>query len=79
MNHMARTFKPNPLPMHIDFVSKQLMGAIINQLRKAKQANYALKTESVKNRTVCSNMYSNNTYATSKIMKNLGTREQFVY
>ena len=30
MKHMARTFKPNPLPMHRDFVSKQLMGTRIN-------------------------------------------------
>ena len=34
-----------------------------------KQANYALKTESVKNRTVCSNLYSNHTYANPKILK----------
>ena len=34
---MASTFKPNPLPMHKDFVSKQSMGARINQHRKAKQ------------------------------------------
>ncbi len=36
-----------------------------------KQANYALKTESVKNRTVCSNLYSNHTSATPKITKKL--------
>ena len=35
-----------------------------------KQANYALKTESVKNRIVCSNLYSNHTSATPKILKN---------
>ena len=44
-----------------------------------KQANYALKTESVKNRTVCSNLYSNHTYATPKILKELGQHEQFVH
>ena len=44
-----------------------------------KQANYALKTESVKNRTICSNLYSNHTYATQKIMKKLGPHEKFVY
>ena len=38
-----------------------------------KQANYALKTKSVKNRTVCSNLYANHTYATPKIMKKLWT------
>ena len=40
-----------------------------------KQANYALKTESVKNRTVCSNLYSNHTSATPKILKNRKTCE----
>ena len=45
----------------------------------SKQANYALKTESVKNRIVCSNLYSNRTSDTSKIMKQLGPREKFVY
>ena len=44
-----------------------------------KQANYALKTESVENRTVCSNMYSNHTSATPKVMKKLELREKFVY
>ena len=43
-----------------------------------KQANYALKTESVKNRTVCSNLYSNHNSNTPKIMKKLGPREKFV-
>ena len=43
------------------------------------QANYALKTESVKNRTVCSNLYSNHNSATPKIMKNFVPREKFVY
>ena len=38
MNHMASTFKRNPLPMHRDFVIKQLIGTIINKHRKAKQA-----------------------------------------
>ena len=35
---MTSTFKPNPLPMNRDLVSKQLMGTIINQHRKVKQA-----------------------------------------
>ena len=30
MKHMCSTFKSNPLPMHRDFVSKQLMVTIIN-------------------------------------------------
>ena len=34
------------------------------------QANYALKIESVKNRTVCSNLYSNHTSSTTKLLKN---------
>ena len=37
MKHMTSTFKPNPLPMHRDFVSKQLMGTRINLHREAKQ------------------------------------------
>ena len=37
MKNMTSTFKSNPLPMHRDFVSKQLMGARINLHRKAKQ------------------------------------------
>ena len=44
-----------------------------------KQANYALKTESVKNITVCSNLYSNRTYATPKLIEKLEASEQFVY
>ena len=44
-----------------------------------KQANYALKTESVKNRAVFSNVYSNHTSATPKILKKLGQPEKFVY
>ena len=43
-----------------------------------KQANYALKIESVKNRIVCSNMYSNHTSATPKILK-IRTSREFVY
>ena len=35
-----------------------------------KQANYALKTESVKNRTVCNDLDNYHNYATPKIMKN---------
>ena len=38
----------------------------------SKQANYASKTESVKNRTVCSNLNIHNTSGTSKILQNLG-------
>ena len=38
MKHMTSTFKSNPLPMHRDFVSKQLIGTIINKHRKVKQA-----------------------------------------
>ena len=44
-----------------------------------KQANYALKTKSVKNRTVCNDLYNYHTSATPKIMKKLGPREKFVY
>ena len=44
-----------------------------------KQANYALKTESVKNRTVCKDLNISHTSATPKIMKKIGTREKFVY
>ena len=38
----------------------------------SKQANYASKTESVKNRTVCSNMNIHHTYGTPKILPKLG-------
>ena len=38
MKNMTSTFKSNPLPMHRDFVRKQLMGTIINKHRKVKQA-----------------------------------------
>ena len=34
-----------------------------------KQANYALKIEYVKNRTIYSIPYSNHTYATKQILK----------
>ena len=37
----------------------------------SKQANYASKTESVKNRTVCSNMNIQHTYGTPKILPKL--------
>ena len=37
MKHMTSTFKPNPLPMHRDFVSKQFMGTKINYHKKEKQ------------------------------------------
>ena len=38
-----------------------------------KQANYALKTESVKNRTVCNDLNNYHTYGTLKILKNYQT------
>ena len=38
----------------------------------SKQANYASKTESVKNRTVCGDMNINNTSVTPKILQKLG-------
>jgi hypothetical protein len=34
-----------------------------------KQANYAKKTESVKNRTACSEQIKNHTYVPPKILK----------
>ena len=37
----------------------------------SKQANYASKTESVKNRTICSNLNINHTYGTPKILQKL--------
>ena len=37
----------------------------------SKQANYASKTESVLNRTVCSNLNINHTYVTLNILKTL--------
>ena len=42
MKNMPSKFKSNPLPMHRDFVSKQLMGTGINQHRKAKQVDEKL-------------------------------------
>ena len=36
-----------------------------------KQANYAPKTESFKNRTACSERFKNNTSVPQKILKNL--------
>ena len=44
-----------------------------------KQANYALKTESVKNRTICNDLDNYHTSATPKNLKKLGPREKFVY
>ena len=38
----------------------------------SKQANYASKTESVKNRTVCSNLNIHHTSGTPKILETLG-------
>ena len=40
----------------------------------SKQANYASKTESVKNRTVCSNLNIHHTSDTPKILPKLGKR-----
>ena len=37
----------------------------------SKQANYASKTESVKNRTVCSNLNIHQTYGTPQILPKL--------
>ena len=44
-----------------------------------KEANYALKTESVKTRTVCDDLDNYHTSATTKIMKRNVPREKFVY
>ena len=38
----------------------------------SKQANYASKTESVKNRTVCRNLNIHHTSGTTKLLKKLG-------
>ena len=43
----------------------------------SKQANYASKTESVKNGTVCSNMNIHHTYGTPKILPKLGKIHKF--
>ena len=40
----------------------------------SKQANYASKTESVKNRTVYSNLNIHHTYSTPKILPKLGKK-----
>ena len=45
----------------------------------SEQAQNARKTESVKNRIVCSNLDISNTYVSQKILKKLGKREKFVY
>ena len=42
-------------------------------IASSKQANYASKTESVLNRTVCSNLNINHTSGTEIILKKLGT------
>ena len=39
MKNITSTFKPNPLPMHRDFVRKKLVGTRINLHRKVKQAD----------------------------------------
>ena len=38
-----------------------------------------MKTESVRNRTVCNDLDSNRTSATPKIMRQIGGREEFIY
>ena len=48
-------------------------------IESSKQAHNAKKTESVKNRTVYSNLTVWNTSETPKILKKLGPREKFVY
>ena len=41
----------------------------------SKQVNYASKTESVKNRIVCSNLNTHHTYGTPNILPKLGNIE----
>ena len=48
-------------------------------IESSKQTHNAKKTESAKNRTVCSNLEISRTSETPKILKKLGPREQFVY
>ena len=43
----------------------------------SKQANYASKTESVKNRTVCSNLNIHHSYGTPKLPPKLGKINKF--
>ena len=43
----------------------------------SKQANYASKTESVKNRTVCSNLNIHHTYGTPNILQKLQNINNF--
>ena len=53
----------------------QLFHGLIHQYKlidSSKQANYASKTESVKNRTVCSNLNIHHTSGTPKILPKLG-------
>ena len=47
-------------------------------IESSKQAHNAKKTESVKNRTVCSNLNISYTSITPKFLKKLGPREEFV-
>ena len=44
-----------------------------------KQANYALKTESAKNRTICKDLNNDHTSAAPKILKQLVPPEKFVH
>ena len=48
-------------------------------IESSKQAHNTKKTESVKNRTVCSNLDISNPALTPKILKKLGPCEKFVY
>ena len=43
-----------------------------------KQANYALKTESVKNRTVCNDLNDNHTSTLPKIVKQIMTIKEIL-
>ena len=47
-------------------------------IKSSKQAHNAKKTESVKNRTVCNNLDTSNTYVTPKILKKLGQHGFFI-
>ena len=48
-------------------------------IESSKQAHNAKKTESVKNRTVCSNLDISNTSITPTNLEKLGKTEKFVY
>ena len=40
MKNITSSFKSNPLPMHRDFVSKQLMGTIMNYIGRQNKHNF---------------------------------------